>query len=476
MGPDPNGRKALHHLGLADPDDPPSARADESARRLLQGTAHNPTMDLREYAVTETSAFVDRLTAVAEATTQKAVEEVRAAADAELERVRAEAEGLKQDSDALRQQVDLLLAESAGLRTQLEAESLRANEATDRLDAKAVAASQMHEAHEAQLQHLGTELEAAQSAAKHAAERTNVLQSSINDAEATIASLRRQIEEARTHAESLQGEITAARTEKRASADGDVATLLSGAIDAFDALGTSSTVADLLATLGEQLAAQYSRIAIFRRKGSSFEGEHAIGLDRSVDVTSIVVPMGDDSIIARAARQGVLEHAGAEQLTRSRPPLGGAPKSAVAAPLVFQGEALGVVYAESHEERTGDAHAAFAGVLVAHANVLLSRLTEELKTARELREYAQMLLHEAEQMFIADTNEGRTEPDRLRRLRDTIDFGRQLYAQRVALEGANVAGLLEEEIAALIDSDPVTDFTLALCTALAEAPVSVNVR
>ena len=185
--------------------------------------------------------------------------------------------------------------------------------------------------------------------------------------------------------------------------------------------------------------------------------------------------MGAESIITRTATQGVFEYATLEQL-RDSAPLPGAPAAAaVAAPLVFQGETLAVVYADS-PEGNGDAHAAFAGVLAAHTNVLLSRLKQELRVAQELREYAQMLLHEAEEMFVADTKEGRTTPDRLRRLRETIDFGRQLYTQRAALEGAAAAGLLEEEITTLIEAEPVTPFGSALCAALTETAVAAGAQ
>ena len=118
--------------------------------------------------------------------------------------------------------------------------------------------------------------------------------------------------------------------------------------------------------------------------------------------------MSEDSIITTAATLGVYEYGTAEQLVDSHRLPGDVPAFAVAAPLVFQGETLAVVYADTTENDKGEAHAAFAGVLAAHTNVLLSRLTQELKVARELREYAQMLLHEAEEMFVADTKEGRT--------------------------------------------------------------------
>ena len=47
-------------------------------------------MNFRDYANTETSAFVDRLTTAAEAAAQTAAQEIRAAADAEIQQIRAE--------------------------------------------------------------------------------------------------------------------------------------------------------------------------------------------------------------------------------------------------------------------------------------------------------------------------------------------------------------------------------------------------
>jgi hypothetical protein len=252
-----------------------------------------------------------------------------------------------------------------------------------------------------------------------------------------------------------------------------VTALLRSSVKALDTLGAAATVADVFTALVEQLAAEFPRVAIFRAKDQRLEGELAAGLDDAVDITTLVIPTSDDSVITRAAAGVTLEQGTAEEIADARSPFGDSPASALAAPLMFQGETLAVVYADS-DVVSNDAHAAFAGVLVGHANVVLSRLTQEMKAARELREYAQMLLHEAEEMFLADIQEGRTEPDRLRRLHGTIEFGRQLYAQRAALEGPAVAGLLEDEIAALIRVEPITRFGSGLAAALDGAPAQLT--
>ena len=438
-------------------------------------------MNFRDYANTETSAFVDRLTTAAEAAAQTAAQEIRAAADAEIQQIRADAERSRQDGEELRHQLASLTAETEQLRAQLDAEgvraakaieqlnaeSVRATEALEQLDAAATEAQKAWQANEEIVRDLRAQLEAAHTATRHETDRAAALEGRLHEAQTAASSHRQETEEANALADGLQSGMSTLRAQRQR-----VTALLGESIEAFDALATATTVDELFTRLVQQTAAQFPRVVIFRRKGQRLEGELATGLDPSVDLADVGLTMSADSIITTAATQGVYEHATAEQLADAHHLPGDMPTFAVAAPLVFQGETLAVLYADTDADDKGEAHAAFAGVLAAHTNVLLSRLTQELKIARELREYAQMLLHEAEEMFVADTREGRSLPDRLRRLRDTIDFGRQLYAQRAALEGPGAAGLLDEEIAILVDSDPATEFSNALCDALAQMPVA----
>lgn len=294
------------------------------------------------------------------------------------------------------------------------------------------------------------------------------LDAQLRETEVERNALRTQVSEANALVDALQHGIAVMRGRSQR-----VTALLRGSVKALDALGAAATVHDVFTSLVEQLAAEFPRVVIFRARGGRFEGELGAGMDESLDLSTLIIPCEADSVITRAATGGTLEHASAEDTSVPLSPFGDAPASALAAPLVFQDETLAVVYADS-DAASNDAHTAFAGVLVAHANVLLSRLTQEMKTAKELREYAQMLLHEAEEMFLADLAEGRTEPDRLRRLHDTIEFGRQLYAQRAALEGPAVAGLLEDEIVALTSAEPRTIFADGLADALAGIPTAVG--
>jgi hypothetical protein len=260
------------------------------------------------------------------------------------------------------------------------------------------------------------------------------------------------------HAES-QADVSALR--------GDVdrlSTLLDASSRAVDDLSAATTVADLLGALVRQLSAEFSRVALFRVKANRLEGEHQVGFDLTTDVSKLVIPLSVDSLITRAATSGTIEHLTGDELKdSSRVPFGGTPTIALALPIAFQGETLAVVYADSEQysdsSRVGQhAGMGFALLLVRTTSVLLMRLSQELKTLNELRDYAAMLLQEAREMYAADMQADKGTEERRSRLKDTIECARQLYAQRASLEGSAAATLLDDRIAAAIEAEPKTPF------------------
>jgi hypothetical protein len=133
-------------------------------------------------------------------------------------------------------------------------------------------------------------------------------------------------------------------------------------------------------------------------------------------------------------------------------------------PITFQGETLAVVYADSDQSLADrgpaghDASIGFARLMVRTAGVLVMRLSQELKTLNELRDYAAMLLQEAQEMYSADTQADKGAEERRSRLKDTIECAKQLYAQRAALEGSAAASLFDDRLAAVLESDGDTPF------------------
>ena len=167
-----------------------------------------------------------------------------------------------------------------------------------------------------------------------------------------------------------------------------------------------------------------------------------------------------DSLITRAASSGSFEQLMGDELEdSSRAPFGGTPTVALAMPIAFQGETLAVVYADSDQPVSDrgpaghDASIGFAKLMVRTAGVLLMRLSQELKMLNELRDYAAMLLQEAQEMYSADIEAEKSDDERRSRLKDTIECARQLYAQRAALEGSAAATLFDDRIAAVIETD-----------------------
>ena len=416
------------------------------------------------------------------------------ALEAERDAVRGEARGLESERDALRSDLDAARAQADAARAELEtarrdihtsgleAESARAEAVAARADAEVLRtnAGALHsdaEAWRAQEEMLRAEIELSR-------DEAGMLRMEVDRSRTEIEKLRAEAERLRADAEALRvqsassEELTTLQEMLDASrehherqvalakeleaklhsaegrlqnVEGAAASMLAASIRAIDSLSGAATISELFGTVVRELATELPRVAIFRVKGSHLEGEHGAGFDETVLIKKIVIPMNLDSVITRAAHGGGLVRVEGDELAATRPPFGGSPVSAIAVPISFQGEPLAVLYADAETPAT-NAHTTFALLVVRHATVLLSRLTHELKVLKELRDYAVLLLQEAEQMFIADVESGRAAHDSVRRLRDTVDCGRQLFAQRAALEGTEAAGLFDEQVSIVINA------------------------
>jgi hypothetical protein len=257
-----------------------------------------------------------------------------------------------------------------------------------------------------------------------------------------------------------------------------LASLLDASVLAADELASASSITALLSSLVRQLSGVYSRVALFRLKGNRLEGEFQIGFDLSSDVTKLVIPLSVDSLIARAAASGTVESLTGRELDDSRrAPFGTSASAAMAIPIIVRNDTLAVLYAEEPGDPSSavdtaapiEQHATFAKLLVRHAVALLMRLTDELKTLTELRDYASMLLQEAEQMYVADSETGKSDDELRTKLRDTIECARQLFNQRASMDGPGAASLLDDQIVATIESQAGTPFARDLAAAAGES-------
>jgi chromosome segregation ATPase len=409
----------------------------------------------------ERAEAADRdLDAAIEAHTAVDVSRLEAEADA---RHQAQARAaLEQELAEVRQQLDVAFSQAGRVGMQLES-SLAENRT---LSADLAAAQAEVEAGARQREALDSQLEASRAHVQVLERNQNTHEESLKRLEIGLSDALQAEASAREMAAGVEVELAAARAElELLRTDVDrLSSIFDASSQSVDELSSMATIADLLASLVRQLSVEFTRVALFRVKGNRLEGEHQVGFDDTTDVTKLVLPLGVDSLITRAASSGIVEQIrGAELDDSSRAPFGGTPTLAVALPVSLHGETFAVVYADSdlqNRESAGcAASAAYARLMVRAAGVLLTRLSQELKTLNELRDYAVMLLQEAQEMHSADQQAGRSEEERRSRLRDTVDCARQLYAQRSELEGPGAATLLDDRILSTIQADPATDFS-----------------
>jgi hypothetical protein len=399
------------------------------------------------------------------------LEASRAAADArasDAAHAQAALEGELQD---VRMTLEAALAETSELSAQIEASSAEQNRLLAELSSV-----------QGELDTALTQRDAVASQLKNSSARVHTLERNQARHEEAVRQLEARLQEAAAGRDQAAGDARdgdAARAEAavlRTEVD-RLGALLASSIHAFDDLARASSLSDLLGGLVRQLSSEFSRVALFRVKGNRLEGEHQSGFDHTTDVSKLVIPLSVESLLTRAATSGVVE-----RLTDSDKEDGGValfgskPDSALALPIMLHGEPLAIVYVEHATRPDSDpaygpdsASTAYARLLVGHTVALLTRLTKELKTLAELREYATILLQEAQQMFAADADAGKSGEELRLRLRDNIDCARQLYAQRAALEGAAATTLLDEQISALLHDHADTPFARELA-ALAGHP------
>ena len=184
--------------------------------------------------------------------------------------------------------------------------------------------------------------------------------------------------------------------------------------EVFERVANSKSVDDALLTVGEGLVGDFARVAVFAGDRQLAQlGEPAPAIDRL------------SSSLARW-------------------------------PLVVRGETVATIVA-ADETRPGEG-SKLAEVLQRHLLLALERLTVELKTVGELRAYAKMLLDEVEYVFNADTTAHVSATERRERLTENLRCARQIYGQRVTLEGPAASSVLDEVLSEMLDTKGDTAF------------------
>jgi len=242
--------------------------------------------------------------------------------------------------------------------------------------------------------------------------------------------------------------------------------LLDRSLTAVNNLKASRTVADVLTAVVMGLASEFSRVVLFSVKGNQLEGEQQIGFDFEDHISKVAIPLTTDTLVTRAVASGRSECLTASEFTdNNRALFGGTPACALALPIAAYGETLAVIYADDSDQPQSqfapaarDVRVKFAELLLRLAVMPLRQVSPQLKALAELEDYAAMLLSEAEYIYATDISAGKKAAELQCRLRDNLECARRIYAQRVVSEEPRAATLLEQRLAAVIETRSATPF------------------
>jgi hypothetical protein len=453
------------------------------------------TERLTKAVATEVEAQHQRVFEEAKATIEAARAELKAQAaerekladrveelEGQAETLRAEMKSYKDRADAARGEVSQARNEIAQARNeaaQARNDLLEAREGQKKAEAARVAAeagrkqeAKTKVAVEGELQEVRELLDSTLAESAHLSKKLETDAAEKAKMAAALTAVQSQLQTAESQRQTITAlsKANAARVQTlertHAESDRKFAALLHELAGAFQSLQGAETIAEVLTTLVTGLSSDFSRVALFCVRGNRLEGEHQVGFEFKGDITNVAMPLSVDSILTHAVTSRKIERLTASELKDSnKAPFGGSPSCALALPIVVHGETLAVVYADDSGQpskdaalATHDVKARCAELLLRHADVLLMRLTTELKALGELREYATMLLTEAEKMYTADVSSGRKEREVKNRLKENIEYARRTYAERAAEEGPAAASLLDERIAVIIEDKGGTPF------------------
>ena len=250
---------------------------------------------------------------------------------------------------------------------------------------------------------------------------------------------------------------------------------------AFEHVARSTTVDEVVAATATALRGDFSRVVVFAIRDDRLEPRYQSGFEANSGIGKVVVPLSVESFLTEAASADAVRMREGDGLAAAGlVPFGGSPQMLVTIPIKVRDDLLALIYADDsgrQEPRTHDRddRMKLADILRRHAVLRLERLTVELKTLAELRAYAKMLLDEVEYVYTADASAGKTDRERQERLFENLRCARQIYEQRVTVEGPSAAMLLEEQIASTVGARSSSPFgrDLALVASGAHAAPDV---
>ena len=327
------------------------AYARRQAQVLFDAFADRLVKDLSSAAKEEASASAAQARREAQEAAEAELAAARADGEARLAAVQAMNAGLLESVEAAREEVRTTQAAAQ--------EQMRTTQAAAQEDVRSTQA-----AAQAEIDRTRAELQARldeQEQALHAARQ-----------EARVAS--KALEEARREAGFARVEAD------RCHQDRDVVVDRVGA--ALSAIDRATSPSDILDTLLEPLAADFTRAAVFLVSSSTLNGWRARGQDAPTDMAKLVMPRSGDSVMARAVAERKRLFVTA---TAGEPVVGlmGQPVARAAAlPVLAGDQVIAVAYAEDADVSSPPS-TPFPGAACKIVEMLIDHATLRLTTKRQ---------------------------------------------------------------------------------------------
>jgi hypothetical protein len=316
------------------------------------------------------------------------------------------------------------------------------------------------------------------SAAEQDDEPRRELQARLDRAAATEAQLRQELADALKALQQARAQPPPAASVATRQAAADTAARarealvqpLDRLLEAHQKMGQHRTVSGILTVLVESVAEEFARVALFRVHENHLAGVKQIGLDFRGDVSSLVVPFTRDSLLTRVVKTREIEQfTSSDAVESERALFGGTPAYGVVMPVTVQDHMLAVLYADNprpHDPVQIVRKAKTAQLLLAEATPLLPDLLAEERALASLDEYARTLIKQIARLYAADCERGSKETVVLTRLREHVQYARQVFAERAERAPEAAADLLDRHIASAANAEGGTAFARALAAAL----------
>lgn len=409
-------------------------------------------MDFREQVHAEASALVQRLHVDKSESVRVAQQALRQALDAAVEAAEAAITApivLDEDIAALSEKIEAAACARVEAATTEVTRDLQVALDTARAESERLAAA----------------LEGASGALEDVRQELQGTRQELEGARHELEGAKKDLDGVRQELDEAEDEHNRAQAAAQQSALAPLDLLL----EAMRRFANATSAADVFSVLVESLGQDLGRAALFSVEGGRLEGVRQVGIEFATDISTLVVPLGMDSVLSDAVSSGRIQGLLGPGLTaRTRALFGGSPRFALVVPVVIKGQAIAVVYADDASGTANDLvrpeqQMKLAELLLCQA---VPRLPALLRTEQAVTEHAseiRQLLERVEQGYDADRNGGVSSDGLHAGVARRLAEARGIY-QRAAGMSDDVERMFDEQLASLAQARADSPFGQALAS------------